>query len=465
MGIYARISTKCTPSIVFLPRFGIKQENGMRTKSLKKNKINVVTLGCSKNVYDSEVLMGQLRANNKEVAHEEEGNVVVINTCGFIANAKEESVNTILEYVQKKEAGAVDKVFVTGCLSERYKPDLKKEIPDVDAYFGTSDLPNLLKALGADYKHELLGERLTTTPKNYAYLKIAEGCDRPCSFCAIPIMRGKHRSTPIEALVEEAGKLAANGVKELILIAQDLTYYGLDLYKKRNLAELLEHLVAVDGIEWIRLHYAFPTGFPMDVLEVMEREPKICNYIDIPLQHIADPILKSMRRGTTKAKTTKLLEEFRKTVPEMAIRTTLIVGYPGETEADFEVLKDWVKAMRFERLGCFTYSHEENTHAYNLEDDVPEAVKQERANEIMEIQSQISWELNQEKVGAVFRCIIDRKEGNFFVGRTEFDSPDVDNEVHIDASKHYVKIGEFVSVKITDATDFDLFGEPFKSPD
>ncbi|RIV34224.1 30S ribosomal protein S12 methylthiotransferase RimO [Flagellimonas lutimaris] len=432
----------------------------MRTKSLKKNKINVVTLGCSKNVYDSEVLMGQLRANNKEVAHEEEGNVVVINTCGFIANAKEESVNTILDYVQRKEAGDVDKVFVTGCLSERYKPDLEKEIPNVDEYFGTSDLPNLLKALGADYKHELIGERLTTTPKNYAYLKIAEGCDRPCSFCAIPLMRGKHKSTPIEDLVAEAEKLAANGVKELILIAQDLTYYGLDLYKKRNLAELLKALAKVEGIEWIRLHYAFPTGFPMDVLEVMHSEPKICNYIDIPLQHISDSILKSMRRGTTQAKTTKLLKDFREAVPEMAIRTTLIVGYPGETEEDFETLKKWVQEMRFERLGCFTYSHEENTHAYNLEDDVPEEVKQERANIIMEIQSQISWELNQKKIGETFRCIIDRKEGNHFVGRTEFDSPDVDNEVLIDATKHYVKIGDFVNTKITDASDYDLFGEP-----
>ena len=432
----------------------------MRTKSLKKNKINVVTLGCSKNVYDSEVLMGQLKANDKEVVHEEEGNIVVINTCGFIANAKEESVNTILEYVQKKEEGAVDKVFVTGCLSERYKPDLQKEIPNVDEYFGTSELPGLLKALGADYKHELIGERLTTTPKNYAYLKIAEGCDRPCSFCAIPLMRGKHKSTPIEELVTEAEKLAGKGVKELILIAQDLTYYGLDLYKKRNLAELLEALVKVEGIEWIRLHYAFPAGFPMDVLDVMNREPKVCNYLDIPLQHISDSILKSMRRGTTEAKTTKLLKEFREAVPEMTIRTTLIVGYPGETEEDFEILKNWVIAMRFERLGCFTYSHEENTHAYSLVDDVPEEVKQERANIIMEIQSQISWELNQHKVGETFRCIIDRKEGNYFIGRTEFDSPDVDNEVLIDATKHYVKQGEFVNVKITEAADFDLYGEP-----
>lgn len=432
----------------------------MRTKTLKKNKINVVTLGCSKNVYDSEVLMGQLKANGKDVAHEEEGNIVVINTCGFINNAKEQSVNTILDYVQRKEDGVVDKVFVTGCLSERYKPDLEAEIPDVDQYFGTSDLPRLLKALGADYKHELIGERLTTTPKNYAYLKIAEGCDRPCSFCAIPLMRGKHKSKPIEELVEETEKLAAKGVKELILIAQDLTYYGLDLYKKRNLAELLRELVKVEGIEWIRLHYAFPTGFPMDVLEVMNEEPKVCNYLDIPLQHIADDILKSMRRGTNQAKTTKLLQEFRAAVPEMTIRTTLIVGYPGETEEHFQTLKDWVTEMRFERLGCFTYSHEENTHAYNLEDDVPEEVKQQRANEIMEIQSQISWELNQEKIGKTFRCIIDRKEGNYFVGRTEFDSPDVDNEVLIDAAKFYVKQGEFVDVKIIDAADFDLYGEP-----
>ncbi|MFY0715082.1 30S ribosomal protein S12 methylthiotransferase RimO [Seonamhaeicola sp. NFXS20] len=431
----------------------------MRTKTLKKNKINVVTLGCSKNVYDSEVLMGQLKASGKDVVHEEEGNIVVINTCGFINNAKEESVNTILEYMQKKEAGHVDKVFVTGCLSERYKPDLEKEIPDVDQYFGTTELPGLLKALGADYKHELIGERLTTTPKNYAYLKIAEGCDRPCSFCAIPLMRGKHRSTPIEDLVTEAEKLAAKGVKELILIAQDLTYYGLDLYKKRNLAELLEALVKVEGIEWIRLHYAFPTGFPMDVLDVMKREPKICNYLDIPLQHISDTILKSMRRGTTKEKTTKLINEFRAKVPEMCIRTTLIVGYPGETEADFEELKQWVKAMRFERLGCFTYSHEENTHAYNLEDDVPENVKIDRANQIMEIQSQISWELNQAKIGQEFKVVIDRKEGNYFVGRTEFDSPDVDNEVLIDASKTYLKTGEYTIVKIIEAEDFDLYAE------
>ena len=434
----------------------------MRTKSVKKNRINVVTLGCSKNVYDSEVLMGQLRANDKDVVHEEEGNIVVINTCGFIANAKEESVNTILEYVDKKQSGEIDKVFVTGCLSERYKPDLEKEIPNVDEYFGTSDLPNLLKALGADYKHELIGERLTTTPKNYAYLKIAEGCDRPCSFCAIPLMRGKHRSKPIEELVLESQKLASKGVKELILIAQDLTYYGLDLYKKRNLAELLKELARVEGIEWIRLHYAFPTGFPMDVLEVMKEEPKICKYLDIPLQHISDPILKSMRRGTTKAKTTALIKDFRQIVPDMAIRTTLIVGYPGETEEDFQTLKEWVKEMQFERLGCFTYSHEENTHAYKLEDDVPEEVKQNRANEIMELQSGISWQLNQEKIGKAFRCIIDRKEGNYFVGRTEYDSPDVDNEVLVDARIFYVKIGDFTELEITDASDFDLYGKPVK---
>ena len=432
----------------------------MRTRSIKKNTINVVTLGCSKNVYDSEVLMGQLKAGGKEVVHEKEGNIVVINTCGFINNAKEESINTILDYVQQKEAGLVDKVFVMGCLSERYKPDLEKEIPDVDQYFGTSELPALLKVLGADYKHELIGERLTTTPKNYAYLKISEGCDRPCSFCAIPLMRGAHISTPIEDLVTEAEKLAAKGVKELILIAQDITYYGLDLYKKRALADLLRALVKVEGIEWIRIHYAFPTGFPMDVLEVMKTEPKICNYLDIPLQHISDKILTSMKRGTTQEKTTKLLNKFREAVPEMAIRTTLIVGYPGETEEDFQALKEFVKTMRFDRLGCFTYSHEENTTAYELADDVPEEVKLQRANEIMELQSQISWELNQEKVGKTFRCLIDRKEGNYFVGRTEYDSPDVDNEVLIDAKKHYVKIGDFTDVKIIEAADYDLYAEP-----
>jgi ribosomal protein S12 methylthiotransferase len=432
----------------------------MRTKSTQKNKINVITLGCSKNVYDSEVLMGQLRANDQEVVHQEEGNIVVINTCGFIDNAKEESVNTILEQIENKEAGKVDKVYVTGCLSERYKPDLQKEIPQVDEYFGTTDLPQLLKVLGADYKHELVGERILTTPKHFAYLKVSEGCDRPCSFCAIPLMRGKHRSTPIEEVVIQAQNLARDGVKELMLIAQDLTYYGLDLYKERKLADLLLALVAVEGIEWIRLHYAFPTGFPEDVLKVMREQPKVCNYLDIPLQHIADPILKSMRRGTTKEKTTILLKKFRKEVPGIILRTSLIVGYPGETEEDFETLKEWVKEMRFDRLGCFTYSHEENTHAHQLEDNVPEEIKQERSNAIMEIQSQISWEHNQSCVGKTYRCLIDRKEGVHYVGRTFMDSPDVDNEVLVDATAHYVKQGEFVNLLITEATDYDLVGVP-----
>jgi ribosomal protein S12 methylthiotransferase len=437
----------------------------MRTKTKKENKINVVTLGCSKNVYDSEVLMGQLQANNKHVVHEDEnddGNIVVINTCGFIGDAKEESVDTILRYVNKKAKGDVDRVYVTGCLSERYKPDLEKEIPNVDEYFGTHDLPNLLKVLEADYKHELIGERLTTTPIHYAYLKIAEGCDRPCSFCAIPLMRGKHVSTSIESLVIEATKLAKKGIKELILIAQDLTYYGLDIYKRRALADLLRALAKIDGIEWIRLHYAFPTGFPLDVLDVINKESKVCNYLDIPLQHINDSVLKSMRRGTSHEKTTNLIAKFRKAVPNMAIRTTLIVGYPGETEDIFQELKDWIQEMRFERLGAFAYSHEENTHAASLIDDVPSDIKQQRVNEIMEIQSQISFELNQEKIGQTFKCLIDRKDGNNFVGRTEFDSPDVDNEVLIDATKHYVQVGKFVDVFISDATEFDLYGEPVK---
>jgi len=437
----------------------------MRTKTIKKNKINVVTLGCSKNIYDSEVLMGQLKANGKNVVHEDindDGNIVVINTCGFIGKAKEESIDTILHYAQRKEAGEIDKVFVTGCLSERYKPDLEKEIPNVDQYFGTHDLPNLLKVLEADYKHELIGERLTTTPKHYAYLKIAEGCDRPCSFFAIPLMRGKHKSTPIEDIITEATKLASKGIKEIMLIAQDLTYYGLDIYKKRALADLLEALVKVDGIEWIRLHYAFPSGFPMDVIEVMKRESKVCNYLDIPLQHINSEILKSMKRGTTHEKTTDLIKKFREAIPEMAIRTTLIVGYPGETEAQFEELKDWVEEMRFERLGVFEYSHEENTGAYILEDDVPADVKFRRVNEIMELQSQISWELNQEKIGMTFRCLFDRKDGEYFYGRTEFDSPDVDNDVLVDATKHYIKIGEFIDIEIYDAGDYDLYGTPVK---
>ena len=435
----------------------------MRTKTIKKNKINVVTLGCSKNIYDSEILMGQLKANGKNVVHEDvndEGNIVVINTCGFIGKAKEESIDTILHYAKRKEAGEIDKVFVSGCLSERYKPDLEKEIPNVDQYFGTHDLPNLLKVLEADYKHELIGERLTTTPKHYAYLKIAEGCDRPCSFCAIPLMRGKHRSTPIEDIIIEATKLASKGIKEIMLIAQDLTYYGLDIYKKRALAELLLALVKVDGIEWIRLHYAFPSGFPMDVLKVMKDEPKVCNYLDIPLQHINTELLKSMKRGTTHEKTTSLIHKFRESVPQMAIRTTLIVGYPGETEVMFQELKDWVEEMRFERLGVFEYSHEENTGAYVLEDNVPDEVKFKRVNEIMEAQSQISWELNQQKIGKTFRCLFDRKDGEYFYGRTEYDSPDVDNDVLVDAKEHYIKIGEFIDIKIHEAGDYDLYGRP-----
>ena len=404
--------------------------------------------------------MGQLKASEKDVVHEQQGNVVVVNTCGFIDNAKEESVNTILYFAEQKQTGQIDKLFVTGCLSERYKDDLEAEIPDVDDYFGTTDLPLLLKALGADYRHELLGERLTTTPKNYAYLKISEGCDRPCSFCAIPLMRGAHHSKPIEDLVKEAQGLAKNGVKELIIIAQDSTYYGLDLYKKRRLADLLRALTTVDGIEWIRLHYAFPSGFPEDVLEVIATEPKVCSYIDIPLQHISDHLLKSMRRGTTQEKTTALIQRFRAAVPEMAIRTSLILGYPGETEADFELLKTWVKEMRFERLGCFQYSHEEKTHAHTLMDDVPAEVKQARVNELMEIQAHISWKKNQALVGKTLRCVIDRKEGNRFVGRTEFDSPDVDNEVWVDARDHYLKVGDFANLTITAAEDFDLEAVP-----
>ena len=422
-----------------------------------------MTLGCSKNIYDSEVLMGQLKANNKNVVHEKEGNIVVVNTCGFIDNAKEESINTILDYSQKKENGDIDKLFVTGCLSERYMPDLKKEIPNVDEYFGTTDLPKLLKALKADYKHELIGERLTTTPKNYAYLKISEGCDRPCSFCAIPLMRGKHRSKSIEDLVEETKNLVKNGVKEVILIAQDLTYYGLDLYKKRALSSLLRELVKINGIEWIRLHYAFPNGFPVDVLDVIKNESKVCNYIDMPLQHISSKILKSMRRGSKKENIIDLIQKIRKSNPDIAIRTTLIVGYPGETENDFNELRDWVKETKFDRLGCFTYSHEENTHAYNLIDDVSENVKHTRMNEIMEIQSQISFDLNQNKINKVFNCVIDRKEGVNYVGRTEFDSPDVDNEVLVDATQYYLKIGEFVKLKIVSATEFDLYAVPIEN--
>ena len=403
--------------------------------------------------------MGQLKSNNKNVVHEEEGNIVVINTCGFIDNAKQQSIDTILENVKKKNEGLIDKVFVTGCLSERYKPDLKKEIPDVDEYFGTTEMPSLLKHLGADYKHELTGERLLTTPKNYAYLKISEGCDRPCSFCAIPLMRGKHKSVSIEDLVSQAKILAEKGIKELILIAQDSTYYGIDLYGTRSLSKLLKELVKVDGIEWIRLHYAFPNGFPVDVLEVINSEPKICNYIDIPLQHISNKILKSMKRGASMEKINDLLQMFRDKVPEIAIRTTLIVGYPGETNEDYELLKEWVKNTKFDRLGCFTYSHEENTGAYELIDDVPQKIKNERLNEIMEIQSQISWELNQKKIGKKFKVLIDRKRGNYYVGRTQYDSPDVDNEVLIQADTNFLRVGEFVDVKIIEASDFDLYAE------
>ena len=433
----------------------------MRTKSTKKNKINVITLGCSKNVYDSEVLMGQLAANKMDVEHESEkddANIVVINTCGFIDNAKEESINTILKQAERKEAGSIDKLYVTGCLSERYKPDLEREITNVDQYFGTTDLPKLLKVLGADYKHELLGERLTTTPKHYAYLKIAEGCDRPCSFCAIPLMRGKHKSTPIEQLVIEAKNLAKNGVKELILIAQDLTYYGLDIYKKRRLADLLIELSKVEGIEWIRLHYAFPTGFPQDVLDVIRNNDKVCNYIDIPLQHINDEILKSMKRGTSHQKTNDLLKAFKKKVPNMAIRTSLIVGYPGETEERFQELEQWVQDTKFDRLGVFTYSHEENTSAYVLEDDVPDEVKKARQEEIMDLQTHISWGLNQKKIGKTFKVLFDRKEGDYFIGRTEFDSPDVDNEVLVKANDTYIRMGDFANIKIEKTDHFDLYG-------
>ena len=432
----------------------------MRTKTLKKNIINVITLGCSKNLFDSEVLMGQLKANNKKVVHQKKGNIVVINTCGFIKNAKEESINVILEQIENKKRGEIDQIFVTGCLSERYKSDLEREMPEVDAYFGTTNLPELVKVLEADYKHELLGERLITTPKSYAYLKISEGCDRPCSFCAIPIMRGNHRSYSIEDLVDHSKRLANQGIKEIILIAQDLTYYGIDNYGKRKLADLLKALVKVEGIEWIRLHYAFPTGFPLEIINVMKQEPKICNYLDIPLQHASNKILKSMRRGTTEEKMTDLILSIRSILPEIAIRSTFILGYPGETNKDFEILKNWVKKMRFERLGCFTYSHEENTHSYNLSDNVPQEIKQKRANEIMNIQAQISWELNQQKINSVYKCIIDRKRGDHFIARTSFDSPDVDNEVLINANKYYLKIGEFLAVKIVKAYDFDLHGVP-----
>jgi len=434
----------------------------LKTKSAKKNKINIITLGCSKNIVDSEVLMGQLKANNKKVTHEAESsdaNTVVINTCGFIENAKQESIDTILQYARAKEEGLVEKVYVTGCLSERYKDDLRVEIPNIDEYYGTNDLPRLLKTLGADYKHELIGERLLTTPIHYAYLKIAEGCDRPCSFCAIPLMRGKHVSKSMEDIIIEAENLARNGTKELILIAQDLTYYGLDIYKKRELAALLRKLETVEGIDWIRLHYAFPSGFPMDVLDVIAESDKVCNYIDIPLQHISDKMLTSMRRGINRKRTYELIDAFKKRVPNIAIRTTLIAGYPGETEGDFKELKDFVSDIQFDRLGVFAYSHEENTHAFQLEDDVPAEVKEQRVNEIMEIQQGVSYGLNRQKIGKTFKVLFDRKEGDYFIGRTEYDSPEVDNEVLVDTTNQFVRIGDFVEVEITGAEDYDLVGK------
>ncbi|MEY5068406.1 MAG: ribosomal protein methylthiotransferase RimO [Bacteroidota bacterium] len=442
----------------------------MKTKitesNIQKPKVNVITLGCSKNVYDSEVLMGQLKAGQLEVAHESaelgENDIVVINTCGFIDNAKQESIDTILQYSELKEQGKIGKVIVTGCLSERYKPELSAEINNVDAYFGTNDLPELLAEIGVNYKHELIGERLLTTPSHFAYFKIAEGCNRPCSFCAIPLMRGQHVSKSMEDLVKEAKMLAKNGTKELILIAQDLTYYGLDLYNERKLADLLRKLSDVNGIEWIRLQYAYPSGFPMEILDVMKERENICNYLDMPLQHISDPMLKSMRRGITKQKTIDLVDQIRSKVPDIALRTTLICGYPGETEQDFEEMKEWVAATKFDRLGCFTYSHEEKTHAHSLEDNVPEEVKQQRVEEIMDIQQGISFEKNQAKVGQSFRVLIDKKEGDFFVGRTEFDSPEVDNEVLIDAKINYAPVGSFVQVKIDRAEDFDLYGHLVK---
>ncbi len=433
----------------------------MKTKTLKKNKVNVVTLGCSKNIFDSEVLLAQLKANNFDVEHEskeDDSEIVIINTCGFIDNAKQESIDTIIRYATAKKEGLVAKVFVTGCLSERYREDLEKEIPEVDAYFGTRELPRLLKTLKANYKHELVGERLLTTPNHYAYFKIAEGCDRPCSFCAIPIMRGKHLSTPIDQLVIQAKNLAAKGVKELMLIAQDLTYYGLDLYKKRALSDLLKHLSDVEGIEWIRLHYAFPTGFPMDVLDVMNERNNICKYLDMPLQHGSTKILQAMRRGTTREKTEELIATIRSKVQGIALRTTLIAGYPGETEADFQEMYDWVERSRFDRLGIFTYSHEENTHAFEFKDNVSQKLKKKRADLIMDLQAGISYDLNQQKVNKSFKVLFDRAEGDYFIGRTEFDSPEVDNEVLVKKDNTYVRIGDFSNVLIQSADHYDLYG-------
>jgi len=434
----------------------------MKVRTIKKDKVNVITLGCSKNLVDSENIITQLRGNDYDVVHdsnEEDANIVIINTCGFIDLAKEESINTILEYAAHKADGRIEKLYVTGCLSQRYKDDLEKEIPEVDAYFGTLELPALLAKLDADYKHELLGERAITTPSHYAWLKISEGCNRTCSFCAIPLMRGNHVSQPIEALVAQARNLAKNGVKEIMLIAQELTYYGLDLYKKRALPELLDALCEVEGIEWIRLHYAYPSKFPTEIFDVMARQPKVCNYLDIPLQHASDSVLKRMRRQITRRETTELVELARRVVPEIAIRTTMLVGFPGETEAEFEELCDFVAEMKFDRLGVFQYSHEENTRAYELEDDVPAEVKAERAARIMEIQQDISMAKNQSKVGKTFKVLFDRKEGGYFVGRTEYDSPEVDNEVLVPAQENYVRVGDFAPVLIEEAAEYDLFGK------
>jgi ribosomal protein S12 methylthiotransferase len=434
----------------------------VKVRSLKKDKVNVITLGCSKNLVDSEVLMGQLRANEFDVAHESEkddSNIIIVNTCGFIDNAKQESIDTILRYAEAKEAGQIDKLYVTGCLSQRYKDSLEQEIPQVDAYFGTLEMPQLLKKLEADYKHELIGERLITTPSHYAYFKIAEGCNRPCSFCAIPLMRGKHVDRPIEDLVREAKRLASMGTKELILIAQDLTYYGLQHYGERKLADLLRNLSDVEGIDWIRMQYAYPSQFPMEVFDVMNERENICKYLDMPLQHVSDNMLKTMRRGISKRRTIELVDQIRQRVPDIALRTTLIAGHPGETDQDFQELYDWVEETRFERLGIFTYSHEENTHSHTLEDNVPDEVKQERADAIMELQQGISVELNEEKVGKTYKVLFDRKESGYFVGRTQYDSPEVDNEVLVPADSQYVRLGDFANVKITDASDFDLYGE------
>lgn len=433
----------------------------MKTKGNKKNKINIVTLGCSKNLVDSEVLFTQLKGNGMSVAHEStknDANIVVVNTCGFIDNAKEESIETILRYVDAKEEGLIEKVYVTGCLSHRYKDDLSLEIPQVDAWFGTNELPRLLKTLKADYKHELVGERLLTTPAHYAYLKIAEGCDRPCSFCAIPLMRGGHVSSPMEDLVLQAKNLAKKGTKELILIAQDLTYYGLDIYKKRNLSELLHQLADVEGIDWVRLQYAYPAGFPMDILDVMKQHPNVCNYLDMPLQHGSSEMLKLMRRGITREKTEALIEEIRAKVPDIALRTTLISGHPGETEEMFEEMYHFVEKMRFDRLGIFNYSHEDDTHSHTMPDSVPAEVKQERADSIMELQQGISKELNEAKVGNTYKVLFDRQESGYFIGRTEHDSPDVDNEVLVPTTT-YVRQGDFAQVRITHVEEFDLYGE------